>query len=102
MSKLKAFFKDLPIERKIRVAILLTCCTALISSAAAVFLAQLVSFRQTFTGDLQAIGTMIGNSSTATLSFRDRKTAEEILAALKVKAHILQATIDLPEGGTLA
>ena len=102
MMALRSYFKRLPIQRKISLAILVTCGTALAVTAVAIFLAQLVTFRQSFTRDLEAIGGMIGNNSTAALTFNDKKAAEEIVSAVKAKSHILKAAIELPDGSEFA
>src|SRR5579859_3940228 len=102
MHFFKTSFKNLPIQRKVGLAILLTCGTALAVTALAIFLVQAATFRRTFSRDLEAIGQIIGNNSTAALTFRDNKTAEEILTALKAKPYILQAAIELPDGSEFA
>lgn len=102
MANLKEHFKNLPIERKICAAILLTCGITLLCSAAAILVAQMVTFRQAFTRDLETTATIIANNSTAALSFRDRNAANEILGAVRAKAHILEASIDLPEQSSFA
>ncbi|HZR17833.1 MAG TPA: ATP-binding protein [Verrucomicrobiae bacterium] len=102
MHRLKLGFKNLPIQRKIGVAIQMTCASALAVAAAAIFVAQLITFRQAFTRDLEAIGSILGNNSTAAISFKDRKAAEEILGAVSAKSHILQATLRLPDESVFA
>lgn len=96
------FFRNLPIQRKISLGILLTCATALTVGTAAIFVAQLRTFRQTFTSDLQAIGRMLGHNTTAAITFKDGKGAEELLAAVQAKPYILRAAIDLPDGSEFA
>jgi C4-dicarboxylate-specific signal transduction histidine kinase len=92
----------MPIQRKIGVAIQVTCAAALALAAAAIFVAQSVTFRQTFTRDLEAIGSIIGNNSGAAIRFQDRSAAEAILGAVSAKPLILQATITLPDGKRFA
>ena len=102
MRELKRFFKNLSIQRKINYAILLTCGTALAVTAVAIFAAQLVTFRHSFTRDLEATGQMIGQTATAAITFTDQKGAREILAAVSAKPHILRAALDLPDGSEFA
>src|SRR5690348_11482030 len=96
------FFRNLPIQRKISFGILATCATALTVAAAALFLAQQQTFRQSFTSDLKAIARMLGHNTTAAITFKDRKGAEDLLAAVQAKPYILRAAIDLPEGAEFA
>src|SRR5690242_2403404 len=102
MQFLKNTFKNLPIQRKIGLAIWLTCAMALMVAMLAILVVQIATFRQTFSRDLQATGQIIGNNSTAALIFKDRSTAQEILSAVKAKPHILQATLELPDGSEFA
>ncbi len=102
MRALKAGFKNLPIQRKISLVILLTCLTALAVAGAAIFFTQLATFRQNFRRDLEALGQILGNNSIAAVAFKDRNSAQEILEALKAKSHIVRATLELADGTEFA
>src|SRR5690348_1361359 len=102
LHRLLQLFKNLPIQRKISLGILFTCVTALAVGTAAIFFAQLRTFRQGFTSDLQAIGQMLGHNTTAAITFKDGKGAEELLAAVQAKPYILGASIDLPDRSEFA
>jgi two-component system, NtrC family, sensor kinase len=102
MRLLYQLFKNLPIQRKISFGILLTCGTALAVAAAAIFLAQLRTFRQSFTRDLESTGQMLAHTTTAAITFKDRNGAEDLLAAVQAKPYILRAAIDLPDGTEFA
>jgi PAS domain S-box-containing protein len=102
MFGLNAWFKNLKIQSKISFAILLTCSAALVVTGVAIFFVQSLTFRQSFKRDLRAIGSIIANNSTASLAFKDRASAEEIVSALAAKPHILLASIELPNGTQFA
>jgi hypothetical protein len=102
MSKFKVYLNDLPIQRKVSVAILLTCGTAVAVMAIGIFLAQLFSFQRTFTRDLETTGAIIGNNSTAAVAFKDSNAAREILSAVRAKSQIAHCSIELPNGSEFA
>ena len=45
---------------------------------------------------------MLGHNTTAAITFKDSKGAEDLLAAVQAKPYILRAAIDLPEGAEFA
>jgi PAS domain S-box-containing protein len=102
MGYFRDFAQDLPIRRKVSLVILLTCGTALAVAAAAIFAFHLATFRRNFTRDMQATAEIIGNNSTAALTFNQAKEAAEILSALKAKPSIVHASIKLPGGEPFA
>jgi PAS domain S-box-containing protein len=102
MRSVFTVLNNLPIARKIGFAILLTCSLALTVTAAAIFVAQLMTFRLNFNRDLEATGQMIGQTATAAITFKDRTGAADILSAFSAKPHILRASLDLPDGSEFA
>src|SRR6266446_3970506 len=94
--------RNVPIKRKVTLVILLTSCAAMFVTAGALFGFQLITFRQTFTRDLAALGEIIAHHSTAALAFKDKQAATEMLAVLKVKPHIIHAQIRLSDGSVFA
>src|SRR5438477_10884850 len=93
---------NLPIKRKVTLVILLTSGAAIFVTAAALFAFQLITFRQSFTRDLSALGEIIANHSTAAVAFKDKATAKEMLGVLQVKPHIVHAQIQLNDGSVFA
>ena len=63
---------------------------------------ELVTFRQTMSSDLSTLAEIIGNQSTAALTYKDQDTAAEILNALSVKKHIVAAALYDKNGQLLA
>ena len=96
------FFRNLPIQRKISFGILLTCATALAVAAGAIFVAQLRTFRQSFTRDLEVVAQMLAHNTTAALTFNDARTAQDLLSAIRAKPYILRAALDLADGSQFA
>src|SRR5260221_994964 len=93
---------DVPIKRKLTLVILLTSCAAIFVTAAALFAFQIITFRQSFTRDLAALGEIIANHSTAAVAFKDKVTAKEMLEVLQVKPYIVHAQIRLSDGSVFA
>ena len=102
MQKMIRLFKNLPIQRKINFAILFTCGTALMVTAMAIFCVHLVTFQHGFKRDLETLGRMIGQTTTASITFKDPKSAADILAAVSAEPRMLHAAITLPDGSEFA
>jgi signal transduction histidine kinase len=96
------FFRDIPIQRKLRVVILLTCTAALMVACGALFAYQFYTFRRDFERDLEAVASIIASNSTAAMSFADKDAAKETLASLRAKPNITGAAIVLKGGAMLA
>jgi PAS domain S-box-containing protein len=99
---MKTYLKNLSIRRKISSAIFLTCGTALVIAATAILVVHSITFRRSFSRDLEAIGAILGNNSATALRLKDHRSAEEILGAVKAKSHILHASIRLADGSEFA
>jgi len=63
---------------------------------------DLLTFRKTMTTDLSTLAEIIGNQSTAALTYEDKDVAKEILGALKAKKHIVAAALYDKNGQRLA
>jgi two-component system, NtrC family, sensor kinase len=97
--------RDLPIQRKLRFVVLITCTAALVVACAALFAFQFLQFRSNFERDLAAIAGIIGNNSTAAMRFPgDEGKADglEILGSLRAKPQIVGAALVLKDGTVLA
>lgn len=93
---------NLSIERKLQAVVMLVVSAALIL-ASGVFLAwDSVSFRANMRNDLATLAEIVGDNSTAALSFNDSKAASEILGALAAKRHVVSAAIYTAQGNVLA
>jgi PAS domain S-box-containing protein len=95
-------FRDLSIKRKLMVMMMLTSCAALLLACAAFMTYELVTMRRTMARELSTLAGIIADNSTAALSFRDTKAAEETLATLDAKQQIVAAALYGPNGAIFA
>ncbi|ELR72503.1 Phytochrome, two-component sensor histidine kinase [Fulvivirga imtechensis AK7] len=86
-------WRDIPIQRKLMRAILLTSGSVLLLTCSAYFAYEYFTFRQTTVRQLSVLGEIIATNSTAALAFDSRDDAYEILASLKAQPHIVAASI---------
>jgi two-component system sensor histidine kinase/response regulator len=93
---------DLSIRQKLQGIILVTCVTALLVASVAFTLYDRTTFLRAKSEDLSAAAKMIGSNSTAALTFRDLKSAKEVLSALQAKEHVIHACIYDSEGKVFA
>jgi len=96
------FPRDIPIRRKLMLVVLVSSTAALLVASAALFAFQVYTFRQNFMRDLGSLAEIISANSTAAITFQDGDSAREILAGLRVREHIENAFIVLPNGKILA
>ena len=84
-------YRNLAIKHKLRIVIMTTVVAALLLACVAVLASEQFMFRASMRSDLQVLAEMFGANSTAALSFRDRKAAEELLSGLRAKREIVAA-----------
>src|SRR5262249_26916584 len=90
-------FKDLSIKRKLMLVMMLTSCAALLLACLGFMTYEMVTMRQTMAQELSTLAGIIADNTTAALSFRDTKAAEETLATLGAKRQIVAAAIYGPD-----
>ncbi len=90
--------RDMPIQRKVKLLLLLTSGAVLLLTGAAFLAYEVSAFRQTTLQQLSTLGEVIAANSTAALAFDNQKDAEEILAALRAEAHVVAAGLYDKEG----
>src|SRR5579862_8252677 len=95
-------FSDVPIARKLTLVILLTCTVTLVLAGAVLITSELFTFRHTLAQDLDVLAGILGEHSTAALSFGNEGDAEKTLASLQNEPHIVAARLYTPEGAPLA
>jgi PAS domain S-box-containing protein len=86
-------FRSLSIQRKLTVVVLCTCLLGLGMACTAFELYERASFRRALTDELTALAETIGENSTASLAFDDRKAAREVLNGLSAEHHIVAACL---------
>jgi signal transduction histidine kinase/CheY-like chemotaxis protein len=95
-------FRNLAIKGKLMLVILLASTAALLVASAAFVAYELVTFRRTMTRDLMVLADVLGNNSTAALSFDDAATGAEVLGALKAQPRIVAAALFTKDGQLFA
>lgn len=86
-------FRDVPIKRKLILISMLTSSLALLLSSIAFLAYEQITFRRGMVDELSTLAEIIGDNSTAPLSFNDQGSAGQTLAALSAKPHVVSACI---------
>ncbi len=84
--------RSLSLRRKITYVIMINTVVALCVASFAFAEYGVYRFKQLQIQDLNALAGVLGTNSTAALTFKDQKSAAEVLQALAAKPHILGAT----------
>jgi PAS domain S-box-containing protein len=95
-------FRDLPIRQKLILVVLLATVTALLLSGAGIMSADFLLFRQYLERDLTTLSRILGDNTTAALDFDEPQSAEETLAALRERPHVMAACIYQADGTKFA
>jgi len=95
-------YRDLPIRHKLRLIVMATVGAALLVACGALLVYDYYTLRDSMRRDLGVLAEMIGDNSTAALSFGDRKTAGELLSGLRAKRSLLTAAIYSADGQLFA
>ena len=95
-------FHNLPIRQKLTAIVLLTCSILVVLSAGFFIADKFFSFRHNMVANMTALAEVIGQNSTAALTFQDTRTAEEILFALSAEPDVEAACIFKPDGTIFA
>ncbi len=94
--------RNLPFRHKLTLIFTLTSGLALLLACAAFLAYDIVSFRARMVGDLETLAQVVGDNSTAALTFNDPEAAEEVLGALRAKRDITAAFLFMPDGRIFA
>ena len=99
---LMRFARDLPLRHKL--TLLVTLTSGLVLSLACLILAayDLRRAYQDLETDLGSLAQVIGSNSTGALTFDDPRAADEILAAMSARPHIVSARLYDAEGQPFA
>ncbi|HEY6169005.1 MAG TPA: ATP-binding protein [Verrucomicrobiae bacterium] len=84
---------NLSIRSKLTLIVMATSCTALIVASVALGVYDQLSFRANLLQDVVTRAEIIGNNSTAALSFGDPRPVEETLGALSADPHLVAAAV---------
>ena len=95
-------FRDLPIKRKMTIAVLGTTGIALILACVAFIVYERHSFRAAMVRNLTVLADVLARNSTAALSFTDKDDAEKTLQALRVESSVAGACLYGTDGAQFA
>jgi len=90
------------IKSKLRLIIMLTVGASLVLAILAAVGYDYLSYRNLLKTNLSILAEIVGENSTAALSFNDRKSANEILAGLRGQPHVVAAGIYSADGKLFA
>ena len=95
-------FFTLRLRHKLTFITMLTSVVALVLACAAFLGYEMLTFKRTLTRDLATLGDIIGDNSTAALTFGDNEAAKGVLASLRAQHHVLSACVYGPDGRPFA
>ncbi|MGQ9569430.1 MAG: PAS domain S-box protein [Thermodesulfovibrionales bacterium] len=99
---MKYFLRDLSIKQKlILITILVTGLVVFLTELVSI-IKEVIDFRSYLINSLTSQAEIIEMNSTAALIFKDQKSAEETLSALKTAPHIIRANIYSEDGKLFA
>jgi signal transduction histidine kinase/CheY-like chemotaxis protein len=102
MKILLQAFNNLSIKRKLQSIIMLTVTASLLLVCGALLVSATVGMRNSMKGELELLARMIGQNSTAALSFNDHASAQELLQGLKTQPSLERGFLYLPDGKVFA
>ena len=95
-------FKNLPIKRKLAIVTLGTTLLVLMLAYAGFSLYERANFRSSMVTQLTTLADTLGANAAASLTFGDRKTAGDILSALRAQHDVVAAALYDSEGSAFA
>src|SRR5687768_4865871 len=93
---------QMPIRRRLMRIILLTSGTVLLLTCASFFTYEFLTFRQTTIANLNTLGAIVADNSTAALAFDNSEDAQEVLSALRAEEQIVGAALYAADGHLFA
>src|SRR5665213_316157 len=84
---------DMPIRRKLMVAILTTCVVVMALMTGAFITYEILTIRSTIVRQVTTLGQVVASNSTAALAFENQDDATEILTAFSADRHIVAACL---------
>jgi signal transduction histidine kinase len=95
-------FRNISIKKKLTIIIMLTSSFVLLLAATAFLASEMMTLRRSIVEKLSTMAGVIGQNSTAALTFNDPEAAEEILSALSNEPHIISALLTKKDGTIFA
>jgi signal transduction histidine kinase/DNA-binding response OmpR family regulator len=97
-----AWFRNLPIRRKLAVLMTATGSIVVLLSSTALWIFKSIDLRETAVAEISTLAETMGSNTTAALTFQDRRAAEETLTALRADDRILLAAVFAKDGSLFA
>lgn len=95
-------YGDWPVRKKLSLIVVAAAGVLISVMVTGVSVEKILSYRAKSHNHSMVLAGVIGENSTAALSFRDKDTAEEILGALKAESDVLEAALYSKEGALFA
>ena len=95
-------FQDISIKRKLTAIIMIASTVALLLVSAGFVTYDWVTFQKSMERDLSTLAEVIGNESTAAVTYQDQSRSKEILDGLSAEKHIVAAALYDKDGHLLA
>ena len=87
------FFKNQPIKRKLAMITMGATILALMLACVGFAVYERASFRAETVSELTTLADTLGANAAASLTFGDKKTAQDLLVALRAEGHIISASL---------
>ena len=95
-------YRNLPIKAKLQLIIMATVGVALVLAGGAILISTHLAQKEFIRNDVTVLADIFGSNSTAALSFRDTRAANELLSGLKAKRPIVRAFLYSADGALFA
>ena len=95
-------FRNLPIKRKLRYAMLITAYAVLLVTLSIQTISDLLKSRSALVSNLETLAEVIGTNAQAALLFEDNDSAQRLLKGFSTAPHIQSAYLMNPEGDEVA
>lgn len=86
-------FANMPIERKLRLAMVLTSTVALLLACVVILTVEYRGYRSTLAQTIRTVAQLTAQNSTASLAFEDMESGRQILNALSAEPQIVTAVL---------
>jgi PAS domain S-box-containing protein len=97
-----SLFKNSSIQRKLTFVIVCTSLVGLSLACLSFDFFERISFRAAMTSELSVLADTLGANTAASLAFSDRKSAQDMLGALRAERHIVAACLYDSRGAVFA
>src|ERR1700753_1724326 len=97
-----SLFADLPVQRKLGLAMLVTSTVALVVACAVFLTVEYYGYRRSIVHNLATLAHISANYNTATIAFADQTGAQQNLEALRAEPQVIAATLYDTKGKVFA